>query len=256
MKNLIIRVDDLGFSETVNLGIQKVCKDGIVSVISMMSNMKASVHGYQAIKEYNVQIGLHVNLSVGEPVSDIYMIPSLVNDKGLFPSSDEIRVRKEDTINIQEAKIEIIAQVEKFKEITGMNPSFINAHAIQSPHFFEALKQVSDTYGIFLDNAFINKKWEEKYSLSAFSMPSLNKNGTYDCQQNFLENYKKRRKEKTGISVFHPGYIDQYLMYNSTFVNVRADECAFLCNDFMKEFLRDEKISIKNYEEIIKRKDS
>lgn len=42
---LIIRADDLGFSEGVNYGIVKAVKDGVVTSVGMMPNMEAASHG-------------------------------------------------------------------------------------------------------------------------------------------------------------------------------------------------------------------
>ena len=36
---LIMRADDLGFSEAVNLGIYKAVKEGVITSVGMMTNM-------------------------------------------------------------------------------------------------------------------------------------------------------------------------------------------------------------------------
>lgn len=38
---LIIRADDLGLSEGVNLGIHKAIQDGVVTSVALMTNMDA-----------------------------------------------------------------------------------------------------------------------------------------------------------------------------------------------------------------------
>ena len=42
---LIMRADDLGFSEGVNCGIYKAIKDGVITSVGMMTNMEATQHG-------------------------------------------------------------------------------------------------------------------------------------------------------------------------------------------------------------------
>ena len=44
MKKIIVRADDLGFSEGVNYGIEKACRDGIIRSVGVMTNMEASEH--------------------------------------------------------------------------------------------------------------------------------------------------------------------------------------------------------------------
>ena len=51
---LIMRADDLGFSEGVSLGIQKAVKDGLITSVGMMSNMESAAFGYECIKEYDI----------------------------------------------------------------------------------------------------------------------------------------------------------------------------------------------------------
>ena len=44
---LIMRADDLGFSEAVNLGIYKAVKEGVITSVGMMTNMEHANHGYE-----------------------------------------------------------------------------------------------------------------------------------------------------------------------------------------------------------------
>ena len=45
MTKVIVRADDLGYSEAVNLGIEKTVKDGIINNVGVMVNMPATQHG-------------------------------------------------------------------------------------------------------------------------------------------------------------------------------------------------------------------
>lgn len=110
---LIMRADDLGFSEGVNYGILKAVKNGVITCVGIMTNMESAKHGYELIKDYDIAFGQHTNICVGKPLSDPALIPSLVKENGEFCSSKEIRNRKEDTIDIKECEIEIEAQLKK-----------------------------------------------------------------------------------------------------------------------------------------------
>ena len=48
---LIMRADDLGFSEAVNLGIYKAVKEGVITSVGMMTNMEHANHGYELVKD-------------------------------------------------------------------------------------------------------------------------------------------------------------------------------------------------------------
>ena len=45
MKYLLIRADDLGYSEGVNYGIAATVAAGLVRSVGVMTNMPAAVHG-------------------------------------------------------------------------------------------------------------------------------------------------------------------------------------------------------------------
>lgn len=253
MKSLIIRVDDVGFSKGVNYGILEVCKNGIASVAGLMSNMEASQHGYDLIKDFNIKIGQHINITVGKPAADVNRIPTLVNESGLFCSSAEIREREWDSIKIQEAEIEIDAQIQQFIQITGKYPEYIDAHAVCSGNFYNALGTVAQRYGIFFVKAFFDSKWEDMHHIASFDFPGLNTDGRYDCRQNFISNCNKYKDEDTCIVVYHPGYLDEYLMNHSSFVNARSEECKFLCSAWLKNFIKSENIEITDFSNMIRK---
>ena len=97
---LIMRADDLGFSEAVNLGIYKAVKEGVITSVGMMTNMEHANHGYELVKDFDIALGQHTNICAGRPLTDPKLIPSLVQENGEFCSSREIRSRKEDTVVI------------------------------------------------------------------------------------------------------------------------------------------------------------
>ena len=75
---LIMRADDLGFSEGVNYGIYKSVVDGVITSVGMMPNMASAKHGYELVKDLDIALGQHSNICVGKPLSAPKLIPSLV----------------------------------------------------------------------------------------------------------------------------------------------------------------------------------
>ncbi len=47
---LIMRADDLGFSEAVNLGIYKAVKDGVITSVGIMTNMEQAYAAMNFLK--------------------------------------------------------------------------------------------------------------------------------------------------------------------------------------------------------------
>ena len=159
---LIMRADDLGFSEAVNLGIYKAVKEGVITSVGMMTNMEHANHGYELVKDFDIALGQHTNICAGRPLTDPKLIPSLVQENGEFCSSREIRSRKEDTVVIEEAEMEIEAQYLRFKEITGKDPDYFECHAVISQNFFIALRNVAKKYGLFYENVVFDQEFEKE----------------------------------------------------------------------------------------------
>ena len=125
MKRVILRADDLGFSEAVNLGIEKTVKEGLIKTVGLMSNMPYSKHGVELLKSYDICLGLHANISQGKPLSDPKLIPSITNDLGIFKKTKDYGFAKEDIVDLNEVMIEIEAQLEMFIKLTGKLPDYI-----------------------------------------------------------------------------------------------------------------------------------
>ena len=143
MKQLIIRADDLGFTKAVNQGILETVKTGIVKSVGLMTNMNDSFHGVKLIENYDVCIGLHVNISTGFPLTNPKLIPSLVTESGEFKSSALYRNVTEDFVNYGEVVKEVEAQYLAFVALVGRKPDYFEGHAVASAHFFKALQAVA-----------------------------------------------------------------------------------------------------------------
>ena len=151
MKRLLIRADDLGFSEGTNYGIAKTVTDGIIRSVGLMPNMPAASHGWELIKDEDVCIGQHTNICVGKPLCNPGDIPSLTGDDGEFKSSRQYREAAkngEDFVALDEVILEIEAQYQRFKEITGREPEYFEGHAVASANFFKGLEIVAKRHGL------------------------------------------------------------------------------------------------------------
>ena len=239
---LIMRADDLGFSEAVNLGIYKAVKEGVITSVGMMTNMEHANHGYELVKDFDIALGQHTNICAGRPLTDPKLIPSLVQENGEFCSSREIRSRKEDTVVIEEAEMEIEAQYLRFKEITGKDPDYFECHAVISQKFFIALRNVAKKYGLFYENVLFNQEFEKENNIYGIAMAKLNEQMLYDPKEYIENSLEFIRNHDVSVMVFHPGYLDQYILTHSSFTLIRAMECDFLCSSWLKDWLNEYQI--------------
>lgn len=242
--HLIIRVDDLGFSEGVNCGIAKAVHDGLVTSVGFMTNMEAIAHGYELIKDADLALGLHTNICVDKPLTDPKLIPSLVQKDGTFCSSSEIRSRQVDTVDLKEAEIEIEAQLARFVALTGRYPDYFEAHAVKSDNFFQALKNVAAKYDLFYENAGFDPVWEKEHDMYGL-MAIPDANNLYDAPAFMNDHLEFMLSHENTIVIFHPGYIDQYLLDHSSYTFIRPYECEFLCSDMLKDFVSKHQLILK-----------
>lgn len=247
---LIMRADDLGFSEAVNLGIYKAVKDGVITSVGIMTNMEQASNGYELVKDYDIALGQHTNICAGRPLTDPKLIPSLVQENGEFCSSREIRSRKEDTVVVEEAEIEIEAQYLKFKEITGKDPDYFECHAVISQNFFTALKNVARKYGLFYENVLFDQDFEKENNIYGIAMAKLNEDMLYDPKEYVENSLDFIKNHNVSVMIFHPGYLDQYILTHSSFTLIRAMECDFLCSSWLKSWLKENKIELTDFRKV------
>ena len=146
MKRLLIRADDLGYSQGVNCGIAATVAAGLVRSVGVMTNMPAAVHGLGLLAGHPVCLGQHTNICVGRPLTDPARIPSLCTPEGEFKPSHAYREAAkagEDFVVLEEVIEEIEAQYRQFKALTGREPGYFEGHAVASPNFFKGLEMVA-----------------------------------------------------------------------------------------------------------------
>ncbi|NLC96327.1 MAG: ChbG/HpnK family deacetylase [Erysipelotrichaceae bacterium] len=248
MKRVILRADDLGFSEAVNLGIEKTVKEGLIKTVGLMSNMPYSKHGVELLKSYDICLGLHANISQGKPLSDPKLIPSITNDLGIFKKTKDYGFAKEDIVDLNEVMIEIEAQLEMFIKLTGKLPDYIDGHAVASANFFKGLEIVSKQHNINYFPISLNESEAIYFKNHKILLHMHSMEPDYEpflMIKNILSTNKN--KEEIDLFVFHPGYLDEYVINNSSLVLQRVKEASVLSNANTKKWINDNNINIITY---------
>lgn len=249
MSKILVRADDLGYSEAVNYGIVKSVKEGIISSVGVMTNMPAVNHGLELLKGVPVCFGQHTNICVGKPITDPALIPSITNEKGEFKASKEYRQAKEDFVVLDEVILEIEAQYERFLELVGEKPHYFEGHAVASHNFFRGLEIVAEKYGL-------------KYSGMSFGGDPITIGSTkvYVMMESMLPDYNPFESLKKMVEnlhedgcdmlICHPGYLDGYILNNSSLTIPRTQEVDMLCDPGTKEFLEQAGVIQINYDDL------
>jgi predicted glycoside hydrolase/deacetylase ChbG (UPF0249 family) len=150
-KKLIVNADGFGFTFGNNRGILETLEVGIVRSISTNVNFPAVKEIHKVAENYpSVSIGIHLDLTVGKPVSNPADIPSLIGKNGEFYPVAEFRKRLLlRQIKRDEIERELSAQVEKLLDMQ-IKITHWDSHENQhlNPGFFYPAVKVAKKYGI------------------------------------------------------------------------------------------------------------
>jgi predicted glycoside hydrolase/deacetylase ChbG (UPF0249 family) len=149
-KRLIINADGYGFTPGINKGITETLAYGMVKSTSVVPNF-----GYLdeiadvAAQNPEMSFGVHLNLSVGKPISPPEKVPSLVGPDGRFLEKELGRRFSTRKVSAQEIRTELRAQVSEIAD-RGIRVSHLDGHQNKHlfPMFFPGLVAVAREFGI------------------------------------------------------------------------------------------------------------
>lgn len=249
MKKILLRADDLGYSEAVNYGIEKSVKEGLISSLGVMVNMPATQHGVDLIKDCPLALGVHTNICAGKPLTNPELIPSLVDENGNFKSSKQFRAAKEDFVVFEEVVLEIEAQYQKFLALFGRQPDYFEGHAVASSNFFKGLETVAEKHGLkYSGFSTGGAPLTIGNSLVQFNMESMAPH--YEPFDMLKRMVGKADDHVVQLAVFHPGYLDDDILTHSSLTIPRTQEVAMLINPDVKQWLRKQDVELIDYRDL------
>lgn len=248
MKEIIFRADDLGYSEGVNLGIEKTIKKGVVRTVGLIVNLEHSQEGYEMVQNFEICLGLHVNISYGKPVSDASKLPSLVKENGCFRSSSEYNGEKV-KIDYDEVFRETEAQYLRFREMCRREPDYMEGHAVLNEIYFRAIQAVAGKYGIQYIPVLTSP---ENFMIIGgrrvhFWMESMQPD--YDPWRTF-RNICEGSREDVEVMICHPGFVDDELLLASSLLIPRVKEVAFLTRVEQNGMLQQYQVKSTTYRQL------
>lgn len=249
---LIVRADDLGYSEAVNCGIAISVWEGIVGSVGLMPNMPAAAHGLKLLEGADVCIGQHTNICLGKPCADPKLIPSLLGPNGQFKSSKtywEAWSRGEETTVLEEVILEIEAQYARFKELTGREPGYFECHAVANNNLAQGLQIVAQRHGLkFLP---MNPQGEITFNGKPVTFCPMNSmKPDYDPWESLKEGVRLATPGVVSTFVGHPGYLDDYLLTHSSLTVNRAKEVTMFCDPAVRAWLEEQGVELITYDDV------
>jgi chitin disaccharide deacetylase len=146
-KRLIVNADELGRTASINEGILRAHREGIVTSATLIVSYPAAGEVRRlSAQAPQMGIGLHVQLTGGQSVSPPEKIPSLVNAAGALPERAEGLSAASDG----DVLAEVRAQLRRFRDIMGRDPTHFDSHhhAHRIPAVLEALLTLSWETGL------------------------------------------------------------------------------------------------------------
>lgn len=203
---LIINADDIGYSKSITDGIIEGINYGCISSTSIMANMEYAEYAIKQLIKNNIkEIGLHVTLTIGKPLTNC---PSLIDQNGNF-----LYNRKQienPNLNAEEVYNEIMAQF-NFVEKCGGGKIRIN-HITRHHHLEdnqimnEVMEKICLQKNLPMRKCthFKTKCKHPDEFITSFSF----KSNTVEELKNILNQFKKTKKIIEILT--HAGYIDEY----------------------------------------------
>lgn len=248
-KRILIRADDLGWTEAINYGIDKSMREGVIRSVGLMPNMPAARHGWELVKDLHPCIGQHTCICAGRPLTDPDRIPSICQEDGTFRSSRDYRAAREDFVVLDEVIVEIEAQYQRFVEITGEQPHYFEGHAIASGRFFQGLAIVAERHNLPFLPMDLEKPVHFRNAVLYTSMDSMKPD--YDPFES-LKAAASRDYGPDGCCMFvcHPGYLDDELLRTSSMTIPRVKEVAMTIDPAVREWLEENKMTVVTYDDL------
>jgi predicted glycoside hydrolase/deacetylase ChbG (UPF0249 family) len=128
---LVVTADDFGVGPETTRGILDLARQGLVTGTVMLTN---SPHAESAVRAWRkagepVELGWHPCLTIDAPILPPGKVGSLVEADGCFPPLGRFLLRLvRGLVRPGEMRAELAAQLGRFRELVGSEPTLVNAH--------------------------------------------------------------------------------------------------------------------------------
>jgi chitin disaccharide deacetylase len=153
MRHLIVNADDFGWSEAVTSGILEAHRRGILTSTTLMANLSGAEAALeQARREApTLAIGLHLNLTEGEPLSARSEVADILDSSGRFRRSLPALARRlRFSLKAREAAEKELERQVLWAQEHGLRPSHLDSHkhVHMMPALLPAVIALAQRHGI------------------------------------------------------------------------------------------------------------
>ena len=250
MKRLIVNADDFGRARGINRGVLRAHRDGIVTATTLMVGAPASEDAGRVARETpSLDVGVHLVLTYGRPVSDPAAVRSLVERDGSFPRRPDAFLGT-GRADRDEALTEYRAQVERAVELLGRAPTHLDSHhwLHDEPALEWAIITLARETGVPVrphDDA-------QRERLRAAGIPTIDhyrRDFQHEGHVDIATLERILGDLDDGVTELgcHPGEPDAELAATSTYASLRSDELATLTDERAKAAIARNRIALSDY---------
>lgn len=250
VKRLIVNADDLGRAPGINAGILRAYREGIVTAATLMVNAPATIAAGQLAREFAaLDVGVHLALTYGRPITDPERIPSLVVAGGAFPAKPEafLGTRR---ATAEEALVEYRAQYERARELIGRPPSHLDSHhwLHDEPALEWAITELARETGAAVRQQ--SPAQRDRFRAAGLHTPDVFRRdfqhaGRIDVAR--LITIVAETAEGVTELMCHPGEPDAELAATSAYATDRVVELASLCDPRVVAAVREAGITLATF---------
>lgn len=250
-KRLIVNADDCNLTRGVTRAVIRAHRQGIVTSTTFLINLPVHDADIRTLKRLpNLGIGLHLNITLGRPVSPVSTIPGLIED-GLFHKRSFYRSHKPAAAQIYR---EYEAQIKKFKKVFGWLPTHLDTHHQLHDEFFfmKIISRLARSWKLPVRRSIL---MNAKRPVPGLALKSLKTThllvGNLDPAMHWRRTslLKVLKSLPAGLIeiMCHPGYNDRALDRITSFTAGREAELHALTDPVMKSRIKTLGIDLTHY---------
>lgn len=241
---LIVNADDCNLTRGVTRAILEAHDDGIVGSTTFFVNLPSDKKEIQAFKKRkSLGVGIHLNVTLGYPVSCRKKVRSLTDEgKGFRRRQDYLTGLP----RMKELILEYEGQILVFQKLFGRAPTHLDTHhqLHDHPFFLRALACVARRHNLPVRRSRLNT------SLRLLRCPDFlfgSLSAACYWTPEALESLLLNLPQGVSEIACHPGIVDKDLEAASSFVRGRGEEYLLFKSKRIKKLAEGEGIVLGNY---------
>lgn len=254
MKRLIINSDDYGRTPEISRGIRDAYLRGVVTSTTCMMNIPSTAEDIAVALEETpgLGMGVHLVLTMGDPISAPDTVSSISDDEGHFFKYRPL-LEQLSNIKVEEVKREWRAQIEAFLRAAGRKPTHLDSHhhsSYFSPALFRAMLELAKEYDCAIRFPFMGDTSKELEETNKH-VPDLLREFNPPRPDRFVVDFYNERAileellnminhlpDGTTEIMCHPGYTGAAFAVESAYNNQRDRELEILTDPAVKEAIQ------------------